>query len=131
MQYFFDCVHYGLVFVWSEQCEYGNGVIITAVLMLIGKLLLSTLESIDTLRIWIIHTTRPDETRTRSSSSERQTNEQRRYRFRSLEFIILPVLTVQNLYKDNIQFNNTCLLSTISIFQAWTRPPCSLVYKRK
>ena len=37
MQYFFDCVHYGLVFVWSEQCEYGNGVIITAFLMLLGR----------------------------------------------------------------------------------------------
>lgn len=36
MQYIFDCVHYGLVFVWSEQCEYGNGVIITAFLMLLG-----------------------------------------------------------------------------------------------
>jgi len=117
MQYIFDCVHYGLVFVWSEQCEYGNGVIITAFLMLLGKPLLSRLDYINTSRIWSIHTTRPDKTRTRSSSNERKTNEPGRHRFRSLKFIILPVLTVQNVYKDNIQFNNTYLLFTISNFR--------------
>ncbi|CAG5107349.1 Oidioi.mRNA.OKI2018_I69.chr1.g3276.t1.cds [Oikopleura dioica] len=36
IQYVFDCVHYGLIFVWSSQCEYGHGVIVTAILMLIG-----------------------------------------------------------------------------------------------
>lgn len=36
VQYFFDCVHYGLVFIWSQQCEYGNGIIFTCFLMFIG-----------------------------------------------------------------------------------------------
>lgn len=32
----FDCLHFGIVFVWGDQCEFGHAMILTCILMVIG-----------------------------------------------------------------------------------------------
>ena len=35
----FDCIHFGIVFVFPNQCEFGHAIIITATLMGFGYIL--------------------------------------------------------------------------------------------
>ena len=34
MQNVFDCVHFGIVFVWRDQCSFGNAMLVTAFMMI-------------------------------------------------------------------------------------------------
>lgn len=36
LQNAFDCVHFGIVFIWSEQCDFGYAIIVTASMMLVS-----------------------------------------------------------------------------------------------
>lgn len=36
VQNMFDCVHYGIVFVWGDQCLFGHAMILTCLLMVLG-----------------------------------------------------------------------------------------------
>ena len=36
VQNLFDCLHFGIVFVWGDQCEFGHAMILTCILMVIG-----------------------------------------------------------------------------------------------